>query len=654
MRRIGVVPSFPTCRMPQQRWEVEEDRMTNQQDVFEPDQNIVDNAWVSDWKTLEGKARAGPIAYWDEQAQELEWSKPWDKVLDDSNKPFFQWFTGAKTNIVTNAVDRHLSTARRNKLALIWVGENTDEVRTFSYFALNREVEQMANVLKAMGVRKGDVVTIYLPRIPEIFFAMLACAKIGAVHSVVFAGYSSEALNARIDGSESKVVITVDGSWINGKVFPMKQIVDDAVKFSPTVENVIVVRNTKIEVSMDSTRDHWYDELCKLPIAKGKCETVQVDAEDPLFILYTSGSTGKPKAIVHTHGGYQVGTYITLKQCFDIKEEDRWWCTADPGWITGHSYLVYGPLLNGATVFMHEGGPTYPYPDGWWQLIEHYGITSFYTAPTAIRTLMRFGDAWVRKHDLSSLRILGSVGEPINPEAWRWFHDVVGDGTCPITDTWWQTETGMFQITTVPSMPLKPGAAGRPVFGQEAAVVDEEGHELPTGTEGFLVLKNPWPAMMRTLYKDPDRYLETYWMKYPGVYLTGDSARIDDDGYIWIIGRADDVIKVSGHRIGTAEVESALIFHPAVAEAAAIGLPHEVKRNAIHMVVVLNHSFEPTKNLVSDIRGHVAETLSPIAKPDTIEFVDKLPKTRSGKIVRRVLKARVLGGDEGDLSTLED
>jgi len=396
--------------MPQQRWEVEEDRMTNQQDVFEPDQNIVDNAWVSDWKTLEGKARAGPIAYWDEQAQELEWSKPWDKVLDDSNKPFFQWFTGAKTNIVTNAVDRHLSTARRNKLALIWVGENTDEVRTFSYFALNREVEQMANVLKAMGVRKGDVVTIYLPRIPEIFFAMLACAKIGAVHSVVFAGYSSEALNARIDGSESKVVITVDGSWINGKVFPMKQIVDDAVKFSPTVENVIVVRNTKIEVSMDSTRDHWYDELCKLPIAKGKCETVQVDAEDPLFILYTSGSTGKPKAIVHTHGGYQVGTYITLKQCFDIKEEDRWWCTADPGWITGHSYLVYGPLLNGATVFMHEGGPTYPYPDGWWQLIEHYGITSFYTAPTAIRTLMRFGDAWVRKHDLSSLRILGSVG----------------------------------------------------------------------------------------------------------------------------------------------------------------------------------------------------------------------------------------------------
>ena len=340
--------------------------MADQQDVFEPDQSIIDNAWVSDWKALEEKAKADPVAYWEERARELEWSKPWDKVLDRSDTPFFKWFTGASTNIVTNAVDRHLDTARRNKLALIWVGEDTDEVRTFSYFALNREVEQMANVLKAMGVHRGDVVTIYLPRIPEIFFAMLACAKIGAVHSVVFAGYSSEALNQRIDGSESKVVITADGSWINGKVFPMKQIVDDAVKFSPTVENVIVVRNTKSDVALDSARDHWYHELCKLPIAKGKCQTVQVDAEDPLFILYTSGSTGKPKAIVHTHGGYQVGTYTTLKQCFDIKEEDRWWCTADPGWITGTSYVIYAPLLRGATTFMAEGSPVFPYPDVWW------------------------------------------------------------------------------------------------------------------------------------------------------------------------------------------------------------------------------------------------------------------------------------------------
>lgn len=628
--------------------------MADQQDVFEPDQSIIDNAWVSDWKTLEEKAKADPVAYWEERARELEWSKPWDKVLDRSDTPFFKWFTGASTNIVTNAVDRHLDTARRNKLALIWVGENTDEVRTFSYFALNREVEQMANVLKAMGVHRGDVVTIYLPRIPEIFFAMLACAKIGAVHSVVFAGYSSEALNQRIDGSESKVVITADGSWINGKVFPMKQIVDDAVKFSPTVENVIVVRNTKSDVALDPTRDHWYHELCKLPIAKGKCQTVQVDAEDPLFILYTSGSTGKPKAIVHTHGGYQVGTYTTLKQCFDIKEEDRWWCTADPGWITGHSYLVYGPLLNGATVFMHEGGPTYPYPDGWWQLIEHYGINSLFTAPTAIRTLMRFGEAWVRKHDLSSLRILISAGEPLNPEAWQWFHDVVGDGTCAIIDTWFQTETGAMQLTSLPTMPKKPGSAGKPIPGQEVAVVDEEGKEVPPGTDGFLVLKNPWPSMLRTLYKEPERYVETYWKKYPGVYLTGDSAKIDEDGYVWIIGRTDDVIKVSGHRIGTAEVEAAVGSHPAVAECAAIGLPHEVKGNAIHMVVVLNTGYEPSKDLIADIRGHVAETLSPIAKPDAIEFVEKLPKTRSGKIMRRVLKARALGEDEGDLSTLED
>ncbi|WP_130865160.1 acetate--CoA ligase [Acidipropionibacterium timonense] len=623
-------------------------------EVFEPAQEIVDEAWVSDWQALEEQAKADPAGYWQDRAHELEWSQPWDAVLDDSKAPFFQWFTGARTNIVTNAIDRHLSTARRNKLALIWVGEDTSKVRTFSYFALNREVERMANILKAMGVVKGDIVTIYLPRIPEIFFAMLACAKIGAVHSVVFAGYSSEALNARIDGAESKLVITADGSWVNGKVFPLKQIVDEAVKFSPTVENVVVVRNTGSEVTMDPTRDHWYDALCKLPIAKGHCDTVQVDAEDPLFILYTSGSTGNPKAIVHTHGGYQVGTYTTLKYCFDIKESDRWWCTADPGWITGHSYLVYGPLLNGATVFMHEGGPTFPYPDGWWELIEHYGITSFYTAPTAIRTLMRFGDAWVRKHDLSSLRILGTVGEPINPEAWRWFHRVVGNDRCPITDTWWQTETGMFQITTVPSMPLKPGSAGRPVFGQEAAIVDEEGNEVPDGTEGYLVLKNPWPAMMRTLFHDPDRYLNTYWSKYPGLYLTGDSARRDEDGYFWIIGRTDDVIKVSGHRLGTAEIESALISHPAVAEAAAIGLPHEVKGNAVHVAVVLNRGFEPSKQLEADLRSHVAETLSPIAKPDTFDFTEKLPKTRSGKIMRRVLRARALGQDEGDLSTLDN
>ncbi|WP_257478460.1 acetate--CoA ligase [Acidipropionibacterium jensenii] len=626
----------------------------DQQDVYEPPQNIIDDAWIQDWRAVEAAAAADPQGYWADRASELEWSHPWDKVLDDSEAPFYKWFTGARTNIVSNAIDRHLTTARRNKLALIWVGEDTSKVRTFSYFSLNREVEQMANILKAMGVDKGDVVTIYLPRIPEIFFAMLACAKIGAVHSVIFAGYSSEALSTRIDDSESKVVITADGSWVNGKVFPLKKIVDEAVRFSPSVENVIVVRNTETPVTMDSVRDHWYHELARLPIAKGHCPTVQLDAEDPLFILYTSGSTGKPKAILHTHGGYQVGTYTTLRYSFDIKEEDRWWCTADPGWITGHSYLVYGPLLNGATVLMAEGNPTYPYPDIWWQLIEHYGVTGFYTAPTAIRTLMRFGDAWVTKHDLSSLRLLGSVGEPINPEAWRWFHHVVGGDRCPIIDTWWQTETGMFQITTVPTMDQKPGSAGRPVFGQQAAIVDEAGDEVPAGTEGFLVLKNPWPAMMRTLFKDPERYRQTYWAKYPGVYLTGDSARQDEDGYFWIIGRTDDVIKVSGHRLGTAEVESALVSHPAVVEAAAIGLPHEVKGNSIHCSVILANGFSPSKELEEELRNHVAETLSPIAKPDGFDFPEKLPKTRSGKIMRRVLRARALGQDEGDLSTLEN
>ncbi|AZZ41889.1 acetate--CoA ligase [Acidipropionibacterium jensenii] len=627
---------------------------TDHQDVFEPPAEIVDRARVKDWRAVEARAAADPQAYWADRASELEWSKPWDKVLDDSAAPFYKWFTGARTNIVTNAVDRHLGSATRNKLALIWVGEDTSKVRTFSYFSLNREVEQMANILLSMGVGKGDVVTIYLPRIPEIFFAMLACAKIGAVHSVIFAGYSADALSTRIDDSESKLVITADGSWVNGKVFPLKKIVDDAVRYSPSVENVVVVRNTGTEVTMDTVRDHWYHELARLPIAKGHCPTVQLDAEDPLFILYTSGSTGKPKAILHTHGGYQVGTYTTLKDSFDMKPEDRWWCTADPGWITGHSYLVYGPLLNGATAFMFEGNPTYPYPDIWWQLVEHYGITSFYTAPTAIRTLMRFGDAWVTKHDLSTLRLLGSVGEPINPEAWRWFHRVVGGGRCPIIDTWWQTETGMFQITTVPSMPQKPGSAGRPVFGQQAAILDEAGHEVPVGTEGFLVLKNPWPAMMRTLFKDPDRYRQAYWEKYPGVYLTGDSARIDEDGYIWVIGRTDDVIKVSGHRLGTAEVESALVSHPAVVEAAAIGLPHEVKGNAIHCSVILANGVQPSRELEEDLRNHVAETLSPIAKPDSFDFPEKLPKTRSGKIMRRILRARALGQDEGDLSTLEN
>ena len=623
------------------------------QNIYPPIPAIVDEAWVKDWRTVEASAGRDPIDYWDGRAKELTWSQPWTQVLDDSEAPFFKWFVGGQTNIVTNAIDRHLDGPRKNKLALLWQSEDGKETRTFSYFSLNRAVTQMANVLKALGVHKGDRVTIYLPRIPEVFFAMLACAKIGAVHSVIFAGFSADALTARIDDSESKVVITADGSWINGSVFPLKSIVDEAVRFSPTVENVLVIKRTGSEVEMDPLRDHWYHDLTALPIARGACETVQVDAEHPLFILYTSGSTGKPKAVLHTHGGYMVGTYATLHDTFDIHDGDRFWCTADAGWITGHSYVVYGPLLNGATSFMFEGGPSYPHPDRWWSLIEHYGITTFYTAPTAIRSLMRFGDAWVNRHDLSSLRILGTVGEPINPEAWRWFYDVVGHGRCPIMDTWWQTETGMFQIAGVPAMPQKPGSAGRPVFGQVAQIVDEAGKPVEDGVEGFLTLLNPWPAMMRTLYGDDQRYVDAYWNVYPGKYATGDSARRDVDGYYWVIGRTDDIIKVSGHRLGTAEVESAITSHSAVAEAAAIGLPHEIKGNAIHVYVVLNPGRAEGREMTEDLRSHVAKHLSPIAKPDEISYVDSLPKTRSGKIMRRVLRARALGQDEGDLSTLE-
>lgn len=623
-----------------------------QGDVWYPSDDVVAAAVVEDHAALSASAAADPVGFWADRANELEWFEPWDKALDDSAAPFYKWFTGARTNIVHNAVDRHISGPHKNKLALIWVGENGDHA-TYSYFALNREVERMANVIRSMGVQKGDRVTIYLPRIPEIHFAMLACAKLGAVHSVVFAGYSADALHDRVIASESKLLITADGAWVNGQVFNLKGIVDEALRFSPSVENVIVVRRTGQDVVMDALRDHWYHDLMALPIAKGRCETAKLDAEDPLFILYTSGSTGKPKAIVHTHGGYMVGTYATMKYVFDLREEDRYWCTADPGWITGHSYLVYGPLLNGATVFMYEGGPTYPYPNKWWQLVEHYGITIFYTAPTAIRSLMRFGDAWVNRHDLSSLRLLGSVGEPINPEAWHWFHRVIGKERCPIMDTWWQTETGSFQICPTPSLPLKAGSAGKPFFGQAVEILDDEGRPVPVGQEGQLVLKNPWPAMLRTLYQDDERYVESYWSKFPGKYLAGDAARIDEDGYVWVIGRSDDVIKVSGHRLGTAEVESALVSHPMVTEAAAVGLPHEVKGNAIHAFVVVKPGVEPTQELGEQIRQHVGAQLSPIAKPDTVEFVYSLPKTRSGKIMRRVLKARALGQDEGDLSTLE-
>jgi acetyl-CoA synthetase len=483
---------------------------------------------------------------------------------------------------------------------------------------------------------------------------MLACAKIGAVHSVVYGGFSTEALHGRIEDSQSRVVITCDGAFLNGKIVELKRIADEAIKRAPIVEHVVVFKRTGHDVPMEEGRDMWWHELMALPIADWRCATEIVDAEDPLYMLYTSGTTGKPKAIVHTHGGYQVGVATTLKYVFDLNDDDRWWCAADPGWVTGHSYIVYGPLLLGATGFMYEGAPTFPYPDRWWSMVEKYGINVMYTAPTAIRGLMRFGEAWPNRRDLSSLRLLGSVGEPINPEAWRWYHTNIGKGRCPIMDTWWQTETGMFMITPGPTLPLKPGSGTTPFFGVRADIYNEEGQPVGDDEEGYLVLCRPWPAMLRTIYGDPDRYVKQYWTKYPGVYMTGDSAKRDKDGYYWIIGRVDDVIKVSGYRLGTAEIESALVSHPAVAEAAVIGLPHELKGTAIHAYVLLRNDATPSPELAEELRQHVGSEMGPIAKPEDVKFVDQLPKTRSGKIMRRVLKARAQGLPEGDVSTLEE
>ncbi len=623
------------------------------EEIYLPPGELVRAAHIQEYDELYRRSIDDPESFWAEQAGELEWFQKWDKVLDDSNPPFYKWFVGAKTNIVHNCLDRHQKTWRKNKLALVWEGEPGD-VRTFSYFSLHREVCKFANVLRSMGVKKGDIVTIYMPRIPEQVIAMLACAKLGAPHSVVYGGFSVEALAERIEDAQSRVLITADGGWLRGKIVGLKEIADEAISRQPTIEACIVVKRTGQEVYMEPGRDYWYHDLMNLPISAPLCYTEEVDAEDPLYILYTSGTTGRPKGVLHTHGGYMVHTYTTLKHVFDIKDEDRWWCTADAGWVTGHSYIVYGPLLNGATSFMYEGAPNYPYPNRWWQMIEKYGITILYTAPTAIRGLMRYGDAWAKRHDLSSLRLLGSVGEPINPEAWKWYFTVIGRERCPIMDTWWQTETGGFMITPLPITPLKPGSATRPFFGIDADVVDEQGQPVAPGEEGYLVIKKPWPGMLRTLYKDPERYRQQYWGKFGNMYQAGDSARKDQNGYIWVIGRMDDVIKVSGYRLGTAEVESALVSHPAVAEAAAIGLPHEVKGNAIHAYVMLRQGVEKSDKLAEELRAHVGHEMGPIAKPEDITFVDSLPKTRSGKIMRRLLKARALGQPEGDISTLED
>lgn len=625
------------------------------EEIYYPSQEVLDYATVKEYDNLYKYSIENSEAFWEEQAQNLEWYEPWDKVIDDSDKPFYKWFVGAKTNIIHNAIDRHLKTATRNKIAFVWEGENGD-LRVYSYHALNREVSQFANILKSMGVKKGDTVTIYMPQIPEQIFAMLACAKIGAVHSVVYAGFSYEALGERIKAAKSKVVITADGGFRKGKIVDLKGIVNVALEDSPYTQGVITIKRTGHNVEMISDRDYWYHDLKSLPIASIKCNTEIMDATDPLFLLYTSGSTGKPKGLVHTHGGYSVYTYTTMKMLLDVKAEDRIWTAADPGWITGHSYIVYGPLINGATMFLYEGAPNHPYPNRWWQMIEKYGITILYTSPTAIRGLMRFGESWVKRHDISSLRLLGSVGEPINPEAWKWYYEVVGNKKCPIIDTWWQTETGGHIIAPLPIFPLKPGSATKPFFGIEVGIVDDDGNQVQPNEQGNLVIKNPWPGMACCVHEDRERWIETYWKKYEkfGWYHPGDAAKYDDDNYIWIIGRSDDVIKVSGYRLGTAEIESALVSHPAVAEAAAIALPHPLKGNAIHTYVILKKDFTVTAELENELKEQVTKLMGPIARPETITFVDALPKTRSGKIMRRVLKARAQGLDVGDISTLEE
>ena len=616
--------------------------------VVQPDPQFKASTYIPDYESEYRKSIADPEGFWSRIAKELHWFTPWSRVLEWTY-PWAKWFVGATCNISYNCLDRHVQTWRRNKAALIWVGERGEE-RIFTYAELSRQVNRCANALKTLGLRKGDRVTIYLPKVPEQVVAMLACARIGAIHSVVYSGFSAPALASRIQDAEARLVITADVGYDRGKSVNLKGVVDQAMATCPTVERVVVVRREKPGISLSAPKEiDWEDWLKD---QKAVCEAERLDSETPLYILYTSGTTGKPKGVVHVHGGYMVGTYITAKYVFDLRDEDVYFCVADPGWVTGHSYIVYGPLLNGATILTAEGKPDYPTPGRWWELIERYGVSVFYTTPTAVRLLMKYGEEWPKKSDLSSLRVLGSVGEPINPEAWEWYHRVTG-GTHPIMDTWWQTETGMILVTPLPSVPLKPGSATRPFLGVEADVVDRQGNSLPANAGGFAVIKKPWPAMMRTIYKDPERYL-VYWNTIPNCYTAGDVCRKDPDGYYWFMGRADDVIKVAGNRIGTAEVESALVSHAAVAEAAVIGKPHKTAGEAIKAFVILKQGHSDTGDLVQVLKDHVLKELGKIGVPQEIEFVPSLPKTRSGKIMRRVLKAKELGQDPGDISTIEE